>query len=486
MKPLLSVIIPAYNCEDLLDEGVGSVLDQLPDYCELIIVDDGSSDGTAKRLKSFEGRQPNLRVCYAEHHGASGARNKGLDLAEGKYVAFMDCDDCYRENFLSKALPHTESGADLYIFGIERVPLRGNEEYWTVKDSVYETAGAFADQYIRTRQLLVYSNCNKFYRREIIERNQIRFEENLDFGEDRLFNYAFLTACGKFESSKPCVITSSLIMLRYIQRSEESMSSRHVPGYFDCVMRLHQEKMKCLFALSENTTQEEKLIYEAYNLSNEVEGAIGRFAKHPEEKDENLPLINKLIFGEPYDVDAAVDVLIVLGSRNCGYKAERAYEIGRSNPEMKYIVSGANIHKDGIYTEAEYMAEYLRSRGIPEKQIYLENRARNTKQNLLFTSGIIHQLKIDAKVKGGAYTPLRVGIVTSGFHILRTKLLVAENDVFTNDIVKYFPAYGPTTHIDSWYDDPIGREVVLQEFRKTLIAEKKSKKGFGNNGDQKD
>ena len=482
MKPLLSVIIPTYNCVDLLDEGVRSVLDQLPDNCELIIVDDGSSDGTADRLKDFEGRQPNLRICYADHHGASGARNKGLDLAGGEYVAFMDCDDCYRENFLSEGLPLTESGADLYIFGIERVPLKGNEEYWTVKEGVYETAGAFADQYIRTRQLLVYSNCNKFYRREIIESNQIRFEENLEFGEDRLFNYAFLTACGKLESNNPCVITSSLIMLRYIQRSEQSMSSRHVPGYFNCVMRLHEEKVKCLFGLSENTTEDEKLIYEAYNLTNEIEGTLERFARHPEEKDENLPLINQLIFGGPYDMDAAVDVLIVLGSRNCGYKAECAFEIGRKNPEMKYVVSGANIHKDGIYTEAEYMARCLLRHGIPEKQIYLENRARNTKQNLLFTSGIIHQLEIDAKAKGDAYTPLRVGIVTSGFHILRTKLLVAENDVFTNDIVRYFPAYGPTTHIDSWYDDPVGREVVLQEFRKTLIAEKKSKKGFGNNG----
>lgn len=486
MKPVLSVIIPTYNCEDLLVEGIGSVLNQLPDNCELIIVDDGSSDETAGRLQSYEGLQSNLRICYAEHHGASGARNKGLNLAKGEYVAFMDCDDCYRENFLSEGLPLIESGADLYIFGIERVPLRGNEEYWTVKDGVYETAGAFADQYIRTRQLLVYSNCNKFYRREVIESNQIRFEENLEFGEDRLFNYAFLTACGKRKRSEPCVITSSLIMLRYIQRSEQSMSSRHVPDYFKCVKRLHDEKMKCLFALSEDTTEEERLIYEAYNLSHEIEGTIERFAKHPEEKDENLPLINQMIFGGPYDMDAAVDVLLVLGSRNCGYKAERAFELGRDNPEMKYIVSGANIHKDGLHTEAEFMAEFLRSRGIPEMRIYLENRARNTKQNLLFSSGIIHQLEIDAKVKDPACLPLRIGIVTSGFHILRTKLLAAENDVFTGDTVKYFPAYGPTTHIDRWYDDPIGREVVLQEFRKTLIAEKMSRKGFSNNGEQKD
>ena len=472
MRPLLSVIIPAYNCKDLLDESAGSVLSQLPDNCELIIVDDGSSDGTAEKLKELEGRQENLFICYEEHRGASGARNKGLDMARGEYVAFMDCDDCYREGFLSRSLPLTESGSDLYIFGIERVPLRGNNEYWTVKDGVYETAGAFADRYIRMRQLLVYSNCNKFYKREVIEREHLRFKENVDFGEDRLFNYAFLTACGRRESSGPCVTTSSMIMLRYIQRNEKSMSSCHKPGYFDCVMRLHQDKMDCFLTLSEDVTEEEKLDFEAYDFSREVEMTIERFADHPEEKDENLPLINRMIFGGPYDMDARVDVLVILGSRNCGYKVERALQIGRGNPEMKYIVSGGNPHKDGLHTEAEYMAEYLRVHGISDKQIYLENRAKYTKQNLLFSYGIIHELEVEADADSMASAPLRIGLITGGFHIRRTKPYADEIDAFAGEEVVYFPAYGPTTHIDTWFNDPVGRGVVLQELRKYLIAEK--------------
>ena len=472
-ETLLSVIIPAYNCEDLLDETAGSVLSQLPENCELILVDDGSSDGTAKKLQELEGRHQNLRVCYGDHGGASGARNKGLDLARGEYVAFMDCDDCYREEFLSKSLPLIESGADLYIFGIERVPLKGNNEYWTVKDGVYETAGAFADQYIRTRQLLVYSNCNKFYKRDLIEHEGIRFEEGLEFGEDRLFNFAFLKACAKYESSNPCVVTSALIMLRYIQRSEQSMSSRHIPRYFDCIMRLHRKKMNCFLELAETATPEEKMEFEAGDISREIESAIYRFAEHPEEKEENLPLINQLIFGGPYDINEPVDVLVVLGSRNCGYKAERAFEIGKSNPEMKYIVSGGNIHKDGLKTEAEYMADYLRSCGVAEEQIYLENRARYTKQNLLFTNGIVHELDNEAKIRGDGHSPFRVGIVTAGFHIKRTQLLAAEVGAFEGESVYYFPAYGPTTHIDTWFDIPEGRAVVLQELRKTTVLRKR-------------
>ena len=63
-------------------------------------------------------------------------------------------------------------------------------------DRTYNTASDFADDYVRTRHLLVYSACNKFYRKEIIDENGIRFKENLSFGEDRLFNYTYLRYCG--------------------------------------------------------------------------------------------------------------------------------------------------------------------------------------------------------------------------------------------------------------------------------------------------
>jgi len=99
MEFLLSVIIPTYNCKEYLDATLGSVLQQLPEDEELIIVDDGSTDGTREMLSSYEGRQPNLRVFRREHRGASGARNAGLDEARGRYITFLDCDDQMREEF---------------------------------------------------------------------------------------------------------------------------------------------------------------------------------------------------------------------------------------------------------------------------------------------------------------------------------------------------------------------------------------------------
>lgn len=281
------MIVPAYNCDRYLPECLDSILCQLPCDCELIVVDDGSEDGTKKLLASYEGRQPNMNILYEPHRGASGARNAGLEAANGEFVAFVDCDDCLQEGFLARSIPLIETGADLYIFGIERILLEGGSGTSIVEDMAYPDVSAFADDYIRKRNLLIYSNCNKFYRRSVIEKLALRFDEQIDFGEDRLFNYRFLEGCG-------AVSTSSLVMLEYMQRNLRSMSSRHIPGYFDLVMRLHRAKMDCFFKLSKGTTKEERKSFEDYDLNNEIKKTISRFKEHPEEEAENMPLIRKM------------------------------------------------------------------------------------------------------------------------------------------------------------------------------------------------
>ena len=294
--PLLSIIIPTYNCEAYLSECLDSVLSQLPKDCELIVVDDGSEDGTKKLLASREGIQPNLHILYNRHCGASGARNAGLNAAKGEYVAFVDCDDCLKEGFLEQSLTLTAGRADLYIFGIERILLDGTKLPQLVEDNEYPDVSAFADDYIRKRRLLIYSNCNKFYRRSVIEKQNLRFDEQTAFGEDRLFNFHFLDGCG-------AVVTSSLIMLNYLQRSLNSMSSRYIPGYFDLVMGLHQAKMDCFFRLSAGTTAEERRAFENYDISREIEKTIARFSEHPEEGAENLAAIRRFLTEKDSDIN---------------------------------------------------------------------------------------------------------------------------------------------------------------------------------------
>ena len=294
--PDLTLIIPTYNCEAFLSETLGSVLPELPDSCELIVVDDGSDDDTPRMLEAYANSckdRGNIRIAYRPHGGASAARNAGLDLAHGRYIAFMDCDDLLREGFFEESLRLIDSDADMYIFGFERVDKAwepGSEEisYSRLKSRAYESASEFADEYIRTRALLVYSACNKFYKRSIVEDNKIRFKEGLVFGEDRLFNYDYIPCCKGIE-------TSEILMFRYMQRSDKSATTRYMPDYFKTALMLHQAKMNCFLPLAADASEDEKDEFERYDIMTEIRRAKERFEAHPEEAEESLPLIEKVL-----------------------------------------------------------------------------------------------------------------------------------------------------------------------------------------------
>lgn len=467
--PLISIILPTWNCEGYLEEALRSVLSQLPEDNELIVVDDGSADTTVQKLAELDGKSPNLRVAFRKHAGASAARNSGLDMARGKYVFFLDCDDVLRDGFLEDSLPLLSGDAALYIFGIERVPLDGESEFWRVKDRVYESISDFADEYVRIRKLLIYSNCNKFYRRSILERNGIRFDETLDFGEDRLFNYRFLSCC----QGEGRIVTSPQISIRYMQRGHSSLSTKHVPDYFRRVMVLHEEKMSCFQSLAGGVSDEERLDFEAYDLSREIENTLARFQEHPEEKVENLPEINRLIFGKTEYAEnnlPALDFLVVTGSLNCEYRVQKALEVGGT--EVRYIVSGGNPHKSGECTEAEFMARYLSRHGVPDSRIFIENRSVNTEENLKYSAEIIRRTR-DSHGLGASAG--RIGIVTAAFHVPRAKLIAERSGVFAEGSVCFIGAYGENTGLHNWYLNEIGRTAVLTDFRKRIKLERDSR-----------
>jgi glycosyltransferase involved in cell wall biosynthesis len=460
-KPVVSLIIPTYNCAGFLDETMGSVLDQLPEDCELVVVDDGSTDETPELLREYEKTYDKLKISLQPHGGVSAARNAGLDLAEGEWIAFMDCDDMLKADFFENAMPLPDDETDLYIFSFERVELLGAEELVSplmVCDRVFDTVSDFADAYVRSRHLLIYSACNKFFRKSILDENGIRFRNGMSFGEDRLFNYDYLVHCGR-------VRTSSVRMFRYIQRNPESASKRSFPDYYDTIIMLHNAKMECFLKLSKGTTQSEKRAFKGYDISNEVSRMIDRFDEHPNEKEENLPKINRLLFGESDDIGGRYDILIVLGSSNCGYRAEKAYETAGGDPQTVFVVSGGNMHAEYEMTEAAYMAEILKKIGISEERIIVEDKADNTFRNLELSAEAIE----DAVRSGFISAPaddLRIGIVTAGFHIPRTRLMAAEIEWYNNKNLVFIPAYSDRIRPDNWYRNPKGLNIGLSEISK--------------------
>ncbi|MBR0438369.1 MAG: glycosyltransferase family 2 protein [Clostridia bacterium] len=114
MGSLISVIIPVYNVEVYLEEALQSVRDQTYGNLEIIIIDDGSTDGSGGICERSAAEDPRFRVICQENRGLSAARNRGLDVSTGEYIAFLDPDDAYLPSFMEKMLTAMErDGTDI-------------------------------------------------------------------------------------------------------------------------------------------------------------------------------------------------------------------------------------------------------------------------------------------------------------------------------------------------------------------------------------
>jgi glycosyltransferase involved in cell wall biosynthesis len=114
-EPLVSVITPAYNAESYLDVAIESVIAQTYSAWELIIVDDGSTDGTAALVKSWAAKDPRIVYLYQKNQRMASARNTGLKHAQGKYIAFLDADNLFLSDKLKTQVTYLESHPDVGV-----------------------------------------------------------------------------------------------------------------------------------------------------------------------------------------------------------------------------------------------------------------------------------------------------------------------------------------------------------------------------------
>ena len=111
-KPLVSVIMPVYNGEKYIRKAVESVYEQEVSL-ELLVIDDGSTDHTEEVLSAYEGREDFRYIKNQQNMGAAGSRNRGVGLAQGTYIAFLDADDWWEDQKLQKQLRALENTGDV-------------------------------------------------------------------------------------------------------------------------------------------------------------------------------------------------------------------------------------------------------------------------------------------------------------------------------------------------------------------------------------
>jgi len=147
-SPLISVIIPVYNYDRYLAEAIESVLSQTYHHLEAIVVDDGSTDQSAEIARSFAAR--GIRYCYQVHAGIGPARNKGVELAQGDFLAFLDADDRWPQYKTERQLRAFESDPTLeMVFGQAFSRVGKFQSDWKV--------GEFIDWYARAVELKLCS-----------------------------------------------------------------------------------------------------------------------------------------------------------------------------------------------------------------------------------------------------------------------------------------------------------------------------------------
>lgn len=199
MKELVSVIMPVYNCEKNVKKSIQSVLDQDYDNIELIIVDDGSEDMSYEVCKSI--KNDKLRVFTKKNGGPSSARNFGISKATGKYIMFIDSDDMYNEHAIKSMISTIEKNKCEIVVGNYKA--NGNVMCSNNNDINFDNKSDAIDFLLKNK--LFNTNWNKLYLKEIIDKNDIKFDEKYHMGEDIRFNLAYFECIDKICYAKDII-----------------------------------------------------------------------------------------------------------------------------------------------------------------------------------------------------------------------------------------------------------------------------------------
>lgn len=190
----VSVIIPIYNAEKQLDECIKSIIRQTHIDIELLLIDDGSKDHSAEICDHYASEDARIIVYHIPNAGVANARNLGLSVATGEYIVFADSDDIYMDEFIEKSLVAIKH-ADYVSWAFETFnskKMLGKIDYLSDFDDTISIED-YLQRMIQYQAGAYWgANWGKFYKKSIIDNNNIRFESNVLFAEDFRFNLEYL------------------------------------------------------------------------------------------------------------------------------------------------------------------------------------------------------------------------------------------------------------------------------------------------------
>lgn len=195
MHDLVSIIVPIYNKENLVGRCVDSLIAQTYKNIEIILIDDGSTDKSLLVCQSYKDKDSRIRVLHKSNGGLSDARNYGLAHATGIWVSFVDGDDYVENNYIETMLCNSE-GANLVVCCCYQLTNQkqsvkrhffGNS-FLEDKKTIYNEIIIPMITLNREKNNLLFPVWNKLYRKQLIDENHLKFDTNLPYAEDYMFN----------------------------------------------------------------------------------------------------------------------------------------------------------------------------------------------------------------------------------------------------------------------------------------------------------
>lgn len=224
--PAISVIVPVYNVKNYLCRCIDSILSQTFPNFELVLVNDGSTDGSGELCDRYKALDSRISVIHKINEGASSARNAGLDAAKGEFILFVDSDDMvypeYLEHMYSPKFDLSICSMDIYRHDGQyiRTIAQKDAEYCSKMDMDFP---------LLYSNLTLYSPCYKLFRQSIIHSHHIRFPADVSWGEDGMFVAKYLIYV---ENTR----LISYAGYRYIKYDgENNLSTRVRPDVIDMV-----------------------------------------------------------------------------------------------------------------------------------------------------------------------------------------------------------------------------------------------------------
>lgn len=246
MSKLVSIIVPIYNAEKFIDQCLNSIVNQSYQNIEIILVNDGSSDQSIVKCDAWGQADSRIKVLNQANGGVSVARNRGIDVATGDLLLFIDVDDYIEQETISVLVEQqAQTQADMVIYGFYRHlmdgSIRKNEGNNIAK---MMTSGQFMSQFWQHyEEEITNTPFNKLYRSKILKENHIYFPKGITMGEDLLFNLDYLAFTNK-------IFISDSYFYHYIMHPNQATLKVDIDIFEDYIQFLKKIELVILMKIS--------------------------------------------------------------------------------------------------------------------------------------------------------------------------------------------------------------------------------------------